>query len=132
MKVVWIPRRHRSLVYKLLILIPVAWLTIAFLLYNGNNINNEQRDPAEQAELETVIPGTAKPLVAADAADAVTAAAGSGEGSRYVINDNVAAQHMLPKKPHTLFVQAADGKLTQEIAHRAWCRRLKIPMHLVN
>eukprot|EP00093_Oithona_nana_P000044 00044.XXX_1633_337_1 [CDS] Oithona nana genome sequencing. len=35
MKVVWIPRRHRSLVYKLLILIPVAWLTIAFLYYNG-------------------------------------------------------------------------------------------------
>lgn len=34
---VWIPRRHRSLLYKLLILIPVAWLTIAFLMYNGNN-----------------------------------------------------------------------------------------------
>ena len=42
MKVVWIPRRHRSLVYKLLILIPAAWLTIAFLMYNGNNnaLNN--------------------------------------------------------------------------------------------
>ena len=38
----WIPRRHRSLVYKLLILIPAAWLTIAFLMYNGNNnaLNN--------------------------------------------------------------------------------------------
>ena len=38
----WIPRRHRSLVYKLLILIPVAWLTIAFLMYNGNTnaLNN--------------------------------------------------------------------------------------------
>ena len=34
---VWLPRRHRTLVYKLLVLIPVAWLTIAFLLYNGNN-----------------------------------------------------------------------------------------------
>lgn len=29
-----IPRRHRSLVYKLLILIPVVWLTVAFLLYS--------------------------------------------------------------------------------------------------
>ena len=34
---VWIPRRHRTLVYKLLVLIPVAWITIAFLLYNGNS-----------------------------------------------------------------------------------------------
>ncbi|XP_059086114.1 putative polypeptide N-acetylgalactosaminyltransferase 9 isoform X1 [Tigriopus californicus] len=29
-----IPRRHRSLIYKLLILIPVVWLTVAFLLYS--------------------------------------------------------------------------------------------------
>ena len=37
MIMVWIPRRHRTLVYKLLVLIPVAWITIAFLLYNGNS-----------------------------------------------------------------------------------------------
>ena len=30
----FIPRRYRSLVYKLLILIPVVWLTIAFLVYS--------------------------------------------------------------------------------------------------
>lgn len=74
----WIPRRHRSTVYKLLILIPVAWLTIAFLLYNGNNINNEQHPSAEEhEEMVSSLPGTAKPLVAAVAA--------SGEGStRYV------------------------------------------------
>lgn len=58
MKVVWIPRRHRSLVYKLLILIPVAWLTIAFLYYNGradgNNLPNalpqNHQQPSESEE----------------------------------------------------------------------------------
>ncbi len=32
-----IPRRHRSLICKLLVLIPVAWLTIAFLLYSDHH-----------------------------------------------------------------------------------------------
>ena len=48
MKVVWIPRRHRSLVYKLLILIPVAWLTIAFLYYNGRADGNALPNALQQ------------------------------------------------------------------------------------
>jgi polypeptide N-acetylgalactosaminyltransferase len=74
----WIPRRHRSLVYKLLVLIPVAWLTIAFLLYNGkenalvnvnnnnnnnniinnNNNNNNDNDVTQQHDIgeEVIIP----------------------------------------------------------------------------
>ena len=60
MKMVWIPRRHRTLVYKLLVLIPVAWLTIAFLLYNGNNThlaaNTEPRhELSENSNEELVI-----------------------------------------------------------------------------
>lgn len=79
----WIPRRHRSLIYKLFILIPVAWITIAFLMYNGNNatLNNSQQQaenggignnlaeivgPSAAAQL-----GTAKPLVANNPAAAV-------------------------------------------------------------
>ena len=64
MKVVWIPRRHRSLVYKLLILIPVAWLTIAFLYYNGSNNQNavalqQHQNPQQQpSESEEVVSGT--------------------------------------------------------------------------
>ena len=80
MKVVWIPRRHRSLVYKLLILIPVAWLTIAFLFYNGNNINNEHQQPED--ETVSNVPATAKQHIVHD----VVPAGASGEGgSRYVL-----------------------------------------------
>ena len=68
---VWIPRRHRTLVYKLLVLIPVAWITIAFLLYNGNSTQTlaatelarheqqQQQQPGAQADNsneEIVIP----------------------------------------------------------------------------
>ena len=67
---VWIPRRHRTLVYKLLVLIPVAWITIAFLLYNGNSTplaatelarheQQQQQQPGVQADNsneEIVIP----------------------------------------------------------------------------
>ena len=65
---VWIPRRHRTLVYKLLVLIPVAWITIAFLLYNGNSTplaatelarHEQQQQPGAQADNsneEIVIP----------------------------------------------------------------------------
>ena len=48
MKVSWIPRRHRSLVYKLLILIPIAWLTIAFLYYNGKEGGNALPNALQQ------------------------------------------------------------------------------------
>ena len=69
MIMVWIPRRHRTLVYKLLVLIPVAWITIAFLLYNGNSTplaatelarhEQQQQQPGAQADNsneEIVIP----------------------------------------------------------------------------
>lgn len=69
---VWIPRRHRTLVYKLLVLIPVAWITIAFLLYNGNSTplaatelahhEQQQQQPGAQADNsneEIVIPPAA-------------------------------------------------------------------------
>ena len=32
-----VPRRHRSLIYKLLILIPILWLTLAFVMLNDKN-----------------------------------------------------------------------------------------------
>lgn len=32
-----IPRRHRSLIYKLLVLIPVVWITVALVIYTENN-----------------------------------------------------------------------------------------------
>lgn len=45
------PRRHRSLIYKLLIFIPALWLTISFLLYTdhvgsgrGNSAENVAHD----------------------------------------------------------------------------------------
>ena len=41
-----IPRRHRSLLYKLLVIIPLLWLTVAFLLYS------EHRQSSQQNSLE--------------------------------------------------------------------------------
>lgn len=32
-----IPRRHRSLVYKLLVIIPVVWITVALVMYNDKS-----------------------------------------------------------------------------------------------
>ncbi len=46
-----IPRRHRSLFYKLLLLIPVLWITVAFLMYNEKwqkeTNNNSLQEKAE-------------------------------------------------------------------------------------
>ena len=44
-----IPRRHRSLICKLLVIIPVAWLTIAFLLYSDHH-NSENGGQAAQGQ----------------------------------------------------------------------------------
>ncbi len=41
-----IPRRHRSLVYKVLITVPLIWLTVAFVMYNSNH----NREAAEAVE----------------------------------------------------------------------------------
>lgn len=48
-----IPRRHRSLIYKLLVIIPVAWLTIALLMYND-------RSSSASVETNEVIPAAAE------------------------------------------------------------------------
>ena len=59
-KMVWIPRRHRSLVYKLLVLIPVAWITIAFLLYNGNS---EQPQSQQLVQIQNEQPPNKEDIV---------------------------------------------------------------------
>ena len=33
-----IPRRHRSLIYKLLLFVPALWLTVAFIIYSDRGV----------------------------------------------------------------------------------------------
>jgi len=78
----WIPRRHRSLVYKLLILIPVAWLTIAFLMYNGNTnaLNNAAA---------AVLPDAAAVVAGNSASGTGNGGSATGANAAVVAGDNM-------------------------------------------
>ena len=38
------PRRHRSLIYKLLVLVPVIWITVALFVYSDRGTNSGQAE----------------------------------------------------------------------------------------
>jgi len=78
----WIPRRHRSLVYKLLILIPVAWLTIAFLMYNGNTnaLNNAAA---------AVLPDAAAVVAGNSASGSGNGGSATGANAAVAVGDNM-------------------------------------------
>ncbi len=53
-----IPRRHRSLVYKLLVLVPLLWLTVALIMYNDSGgAGKSNSSLQQQGEAENEIPG---------------------------------------------------------------------------
>lgn len=39
-----IPRRHRSTIYKLLVAIPLLWLTVALVLYNDRGSQQQHNE----------------------------------------------------------------------------------------